>query len=96
MWSPRSWINLSFFSGLKEASAAVIASGAGGCAWCGEVARDQDGSCVKLKQCGRCRKVGYCSVECQKSHWKTHKKECSGKELGESKASPHAALEVVD
>lgn len=26
--------------------------------------------------CGRCKKVYYCSVGCQKKHWKTHKKSC--------------------
>jgi hypothetical protein len=29
-----------------------------------------------LKKCGRCLKVSYCEVECQKKHWKTHKKTC--------------------
>ncbi len=31
----------------------------------------------KTLQCTRCRKVRYCSRECQKSHWKTHKPACS-------------------
>ena len=30
------------------------------------------------KACPRCRKPLYCSRKCQKSHWKKHKKECSG------------------
>jgi hypothetical protein len=36
-----------------------------------------------MKCCGRCRRVHYCSVECQKLHWKSggHKKVC-GKEDG--------------
>ncbi|KAL4078090.1 hypothetical protein J3A83DRAFT_4356774 [Scleroderma citrinum] len=29
-----------------------------------------------LKMCARCRVVRYCSVECQRSHWKTHKRSC--------------------
>lgn len=28
------------------------------------------------KRCGRCRNAYYCSLEHQKEHWKTHKKEC--------------------
>lgn len=30
----------------------------------------------KLKKCGRCRSVYYCSAECQKTNWKEHKKIC--------------------
>ena len=30
----------------------------------------------KLLRCGRCKKVYYCSVQCQKPHWKIHKKIC--------------------
>jgi len=29
-----------------------------------------------LLQCGRCRVREYCSRECQKQHWKKHKKDC--------------------
>jgi hypothetical protein len=36
-----------------------------------------------MKCCGRCKRVNYCSVECQKGHWKLggHKKVC-GKRCG--------------
>eukprot|EP01116_Phalansterium_solitarium_P020764 TRINITY_DN621_c1_g1_i2.p1 TRINITY_DN621_c1_g1~~TRINITY_DN621_c1_g1_i2.p1 ORF type:complete len:205 (+),score=3.84 TRINITY_DN621_c1_g1_i2:687-1301(+) len=30
----------------------------------------------KLKRCGRCRLVQYCSAECQKQNWKSHKEFC--------------------
>jgi hypothetical protein len=30
--------------------------------------------------CGRCGKVRYCSVECQKAEWKIHKKRCDADE----------------
>ena len=39
-------------------------------------------SCAKcaavqnLMQCGRCKKVKYCSPDCQKAHWKEHKPYC--------------------
>ncbi|KAJ7228070.1 hypothetical protein C8J57DRAFT_1534642 [Mycena rebaudengoi] len=32
---------------------------------------------VELRKCGRCQSVRYCSQECQKKHWPTHKKNCS-------------------
>jgi len=31
---------------------------------------------LTLKQCGKCKKVMYCSAGCQKAHWKLHKKTC--------------------
>ncbi|KAF1967870.1 hypothetical protein BU23DRAFT_282499 [Bimuria novae-zelandiae CBS 107.79] len=30
-----------------------------------------------LKQCLKCHSVAYCNRECQKAHFKTHKKECA-------------------
>ena len=30
----------------------------------------------KLKRCGKCRRVYYCSVKCQRADWKEHKKVC--------------------
>ena len=34
----------------------------------------------KLLRCGRCKAVYYCSVDCQRPHWKTHKKICKKKQ----------------
>ena len=31
---------------------------------------------IKFKKCNSCRLVHYCSEECQKIHWKIHKKDC--------------------
>ena len=41
---------------------------------------------AKLKSCARCRKVAYCSVECQTADWKArHKDECGKRlEVGET------------
>lgn len=38
------------------------------CALCAQ------GDCTK--KCGRCKQVYYCSVKCQKKHWKIHKHSC--------------------
>ncbi len=35
------------------------------------------GSAAAQSWCGRCRKVRYCDRQCQKQHWKEHKRECS-------------------
>ncbi|CAI5965613.1 unnamed protein product [Closterium sp. NIES-64] len=44
------------------------------------------GGGVKLRNCGGCGKVTYCSRECQKTHWPSHKLTCpcktSGKKSG--------------
>lgn len=55
----------SFVENVRTVSAAVSASR---CAKCGKGG--------KTLQCTRCRKVSYCSKECQKSHWKVHKSAC--------------------
>lgn len=46
------------------------------CHACGKLRLTENRS-VKLLRCGRCRKVKYCSTECQKSDWKQHQKICS-------------------
>ncbi len=40
------------------------------CATCGAAAANS---------CGGCRAVSYCTVACQRSHWRVHKLECPGK-----------------
>ncbi|CAN0435888.1 unnamed protein product [Ectocarpus sp. 13 AM-2016] len=46
----------------------TVASGSAGCSNCGK-----DGS---LRPCSRCRHVRYCSRDCQRQHWKDHKRDC--------------------
>lgn len=29
-----------------------------------------------LSKCGKCKRVSYCSQDCQKEHWKNHKRAC--------------------
>lgn len=42
---------------------------AAACDGCGQ-------SAVGLRRCARCRQAQYCSAECQRQHWKVHKREC--------------------
>ncbi|CAI5955796.1 unnamed protein product [Closterium sp. NIES-64] len=49
---------------------------------CGKV----EGAGVQLKLCSRCGKAAYCSRECQKAHWPTHKLTCLPKAKGKEKA----------
>lgn len=43
------------------------------CRSCGKTSMKHGGA---LKKCSRCQEVQYCSVECQKKDWKTHRMEC--------------------
>lgn len=43
------------------------------CMACGKI---QESLAVKFKQCGRCRIARYCSPECQKNAWTSHKSMC--------------------
>jgi hypothetical protein len=44
------------------------------CAGCGAVRKLDE---LPYKSCSACRAVSYCTKECQKKHWKQHKKECA-------------------
>ncbi|CAN0558845.1 unnamed protein product, partial [Ectocarpus sp. 12 AP-2014] len=52
----------------KKNARMTVASGSAGCSNCGK-----DGS---LRPCSRCHQVRYCSRDCQRQHWKDHKRDC--------------------
>ena len=43
-----------------------------------QIVTNMCGSCQTpaITKCSRCKKVFYCNRECQKQHWKVHKKQC--------------------
>ena len=56
-------------------------SGAAGqerCRSCGKSEDQVDGA---LKRCRRCRMAKYCSVDCQRKDWRTHRAECEDFDL---------------
>ncbi|KAM5543898.1 hypothetical protein V8D89_002515 [Ganoderma adspersum] len=55
-----------------SASAAVPLLGAAQCDRC----KKKESADLKLLVCSRCKEAAYCSRECQKSDWKTHKLRC--------------------
>lgn len=59
------------------------------CHNCGEDSEE------KLKRCGKCRIVAYCSVECQKENWLEHKLECPKLANMERLAKIHNFLETI-
>ena len=58
------------------------------CAHCG--AAEAKTASGKLLRCGRCKAVSFCSADCQKAHWPTHKSECKPAEAP-APAAPAAA-----
>ncbi|CAI5994575.1 unnamed protein product [Closterium sp. NIES-64] len=60
--------------------------GAAGCA-------SLEGGGVKLRSCGGCGKVAYCSRDCQKAHWPSHKLTCPGRTS--RKRSANVSCETV-
>ena len=44
-------------------------------------------------QCSRCKKVAYCSVECQRAHWKAHKVHCKKPAKALAAPTPDIVLE---
>eukprot|EP01104_Vermistella_antarctica_P010715 TRINITY_DN287_c0_g1_i3.p1 TRINITY_DN287_c0_g1~~TRINITY_DN287_c0_g1_i3.p1 ORF type:complete len:325 (-),score=17.51 TRINITY_DN287_c0_g1_i3:255-1151(-) len=57
------------------------------CGFCRAVSRN-------LKKCGSCKVIYYCGEDCQKKHWRTHKKSCG--QPGRGVASPSGTGDVGD
>ena len=60
--------------GVGNTTAAAVADV---CANCGK--KEGEGNNIKLKRCVACKQAQYCGSQCQKEHWKKHKKECRKK-----------------
>jgi len=74
----------------EDMQATAAASQTSGCAACGDT-RGTSGAA--LKTCARCHSVKYCSVTCQRTHWRVHKPSCvataSGSRPAEQPAQEH-------
>ncbi|ETK74792.1 hypothetical protein L915_18473 [Phytophthora nicotianae] len=55
------------------------------------------GKSESLRRCGSCKRVGYCSREHQRQHWKAHRADCTyqSKQLQPEKDSPSSSDTVV-
>lgn len=52
--------------------------------------------CAKLSRCAGCRITSYCSKECQKANWPSHKEFCQAKQRGEPDVSVSCEPEKLD
>jgi len=58
------------------------------CSFCKKPSlKDEAGDFIKMKTCSRCRSVFYHDIECQKKHWKIHKKTCGNFNSSSSQSS---------
>ena len=58
------------------------------CAFCGKPPlQDQAGNDIKMKTCSRCKIVYYHDVDCQRNHWKVHKRTCGNPSTPPSSAT---------
>ena len=72
--SPVFWAPFADEAYVPPAGGLGIPTPPGGCNVCG-AKQKKDGKL--LMRCGNCRRVEYCSVECQRKDWKMHKTLCS-------------------
>ncbi|KAJ7498301.1 hypothetical protein B0H11DRAFT_2276018 [Mycena galericulata] len=63
------------FSTSPKALREVRAKGKQACAVCGNIK-------YELRRCGKCKHASYCSKECQKADWSTHKFACTTADSG--------------
>lgn len=56
-----------------DKSGPPVTEGEDRCRSCGKTSTADGGA---LKKCSRCHEVKYCSAQCQKKDWKTHRAEC--------------------
>ncbi|MCJ1397232.1 hypothetical protein MMC11_000424 [Xylographa trunciseda] len=61
---------------------------------CNACAKAQASLPSPLQRCGKCRKVQYCSRECQKADWPTHKKACNPTGT-KPQAQPESAMNSI-
>ncbi|CAI5971572.1 unnamed protein product [Closterium sp. NIES-64] len=76
--APSTPTSISISAAAAAAAASDVQGRVCGAAGCGTV----EGGGVKLRRCGGCGKVVYCSRECQKAHWPFHKLTCPGRTSG--------------
>jgi hypothetical protein len=55
-----------------------------------QVCKKGEAEGVELSYCNSCRSVSYCSRECQKADWKTHKNICKKLNVDDAKQAGHA------
>jgi hypothetical protein len=61
----------------EHVDASVSGSGLEANEACHSCSKLQSQIAERLKRCDRCRSVAYCSVQCQRSDWRAHKKACT-------------------
>ncbi|KAI6258853.1 hypothetical protein MCOR27_006953 [Pyricularia oryzae] len=63
--------------------------GAPSCFTCGKTKQDTD---KVPSTCGKCKGAWYCNKDCQRSHWKYHKKSC--RDPNDSQGLPYVMMNV--
>ena len=48
----------------------------------------------KLRTCSKCKRVAYCSKECQKKDWEGHRKDCRLADAFNNMTNPYAFISL--